>query len=65
MQRSVSGDRYLAETFAKNWRDNHSSQSFRLVDFQMDMINSEVGYNSFASLALQPFRNSDSANLES
>ena len=47
MQRSLPGDKYLADAFGKNWRNIHPNQSLRLVDFQMNKINSEVSYFSF------------------
>ena len=62
MQRSLSGDKYLADAFGKNWRNIHPNQSLRLVDFQMKKINSEVNNlmffgnkmsNSLSFLALQ------------
>ena len=47
MQRSLPGDKYLADAFGKNWRTIHPNQSLRLVDFQMKKINSEVNHLMF------------------
>ena len=42
-QRSVAADKDLAKAFGNNWRKNNPSKDIRLVDFQMENINAEVG----------------------
>ena len=42
-QRSVAADKDLATAFDNNWKKNNPSKDIRLVDFQMENINAEVG----------------------
>ena len=44
MHRTVPGDRSLAKAFGRNWKENNPSKDIRMVDFQMENINMEVGF---------------------